>query len=270
MVLLGPDFVGATVSDPASGVLRALLVLSHVFMLYAVVYAYNARLARIATTSFASLAVSVTYHAVRAFADATGQDTTVNVWRLCDHVCVQWVLGTLGLQLLMTGLAPRRSQFFFLVVGYLVFPIGAVSEIMFPYALLPSVIMFTFVALVGMVRVVELAAHGDKCGCSGSGASDADKNTTFARQGATGDVYFIAYMLTAVCSTLLGVVFFCLDDGAVAGNSNIDAWAHILWHCFSGIALFCVCAATSIRVETTLRTWSPADDDDDNVDLPDS
>ncbi len=238
-LLFGSQYAAASVSDPGGGLYTALLLLSHLPMLYAVVYVFSVRLARLAVVALGSLLVSVGYHACRASA-AFCLGVPVNSWRMCDHTLVTWVLGALGLQLLMTALVQRRSQFFFMVAGYLIFPIGVVAVNFFPYTVLSAMIMVVFIVIVALVRIVELACR-------------ADRSAFFAHQGATSDTLFLVYLLTGVCSAALGIVFFYLDDGAPGGNSVIDAVSHTLWHTFSGIALFCVSVATEIRTVTALR-----------------
>lgn len=258
-LFLEPLYAAAVVSDPPGAIFAALELLSHIPMLYAVVYALNAGHLRLGMTALASLVVSLTYHTCRAGIACLAVD--VNTWRMLDHICVLWVLGELAMHLYMTSLVRTRSRAFFVAMGYLNFPVGLIAVLVFPYALLSGIIVALFLGVVGVVRVILLTCAGDHCPCCAPTGTDEEDDSARVRVrlleeslvGPTGDQLTLIYLLVALCSTALGFVFYCLGDGSIAGDSVIDAVSHILWHCFSGIALYCASAGVSYSDEAVIR-----------------
>lgn len=242
----GALYAAAAVGDPPGGVYTAVLLLSHVPMLYAVVYAFTMEIARLAVPGLASLVVSCLYHLCRATNGALCAVAPVHVWRLADHVCVNWLLGAVGLQLLFTTLAPRRSQFFYLVASYLNFPVGLVGVLLFPFSAYEALFPVALVLVVGLVRLIEFG----QTGCAAADGRD--------RLSPRLETAFLVYLLAGFCAAALGFVFFFLDDGAPAGDSAMDAVAHTLWHFFSGVALYCVTVATDLKAKATLRLHAAA------------
>ncbi len=244
-LFLGPTYVAANVSDMVSGAMAVLLIVSHLPMIVAVCYAFMARHARLAVAGLASVVVSIAYHSCRA--DIACLGLPVNQLRLGDHTCVLWLVGALGLHLTLGMLAPPRSQLFFTVTGYLLFPVGFLAVLFLPFTLLSAVIMFIYVAFVATVRLALLPCEGDRC-CAGPKPDSPEGRKLNGRM----ILYFIIGIAAAVVS--LGCYF--IPEGSVEGNTVAAGTAHCVWHILSGIALLALSAAVSQKTETILRTES--------------
>jgi hypothetical protein len=245
-----PPYAAATVSDPPSAIAAALLELSHLPMLFAVVYAFNARHYRLAVTGLSSLVVSMLYHACRSSLMCLA--IPVGQWRILDHTFVLWVLGEIGLHLLMGSLAGPRGQAFFLVVGYLVYPVGTLAVLFFPYSAISGLIMLAVLVLAGLVRLFLWLFQDPKV----LGENRGDKDYIGEPQGASSDQFTLECLIAALGFIALGYVFYSLEDGSAAGNSTIDCIAHIIWHICSGAGLLAASASTSYRTELAIRERS--------------
>jgi len=236
-MLWEPDYAAAVVSDPPTGIAAALELISHLPMLFGVAYAFNARHFRLATAGLASLVISLTYHACRA--SLMCLDVPVGTWRLLDHTCVLWLVGQLVLHLLMGSLTGPGGRGFFTVMGYLVFPVGAIAVTLWPYSLLSGLVMFLFLVVAGVVRLALLIFD--------------TQPDEVEPQGPVSDLLTLICLLVALGSGAMGLVFFNLNDGNPAGSSTIDAVSHIVWHCASGVSLLAASASVSYRLEAALR-----------------
>lgn len=244
--LFEPKYAAALVSDPPTAIAAGLAELTHVPMLFAVVYAFNARHFRLAVAGLASLVVSMQYHACRSSVACLG--VPVGTWRLLDHTFVLWVLGEIGLHLYLGSLAGSGGRGFFVVMGYLVFPVGALAVALFPYSLLSGLIMVLLLVVAGAVRLGLLLC-------------DTQPDEVLP-QGPTSDRLTLFWLLIALCSLAVAFVFYCFGDDEAshyAGNSPIDAAAHDIWHVASGVGLFAASASVSYRAEAALR-WRHAED----------
>jgi hypothetical protein len=236
-MLWEPAYAAATVSDPPTGIAAALELVSHAPMVFAVVYAYNARHWRLATAGLASLVISLMYHACRA--SLMCLNVPVGQWRLLDHTFVLWVLGEIGLHLYMTSLTGPGGRGFFTVMGYMVFPTGAISVSLWPYSLLSGLVMMLFLVVAGAVRLCLLLCD--------------TQPDEVEPQGTSSDHLTLVYLLITLCAAALGYVLYSFGDDDPSGSSEIDAVSHILWHICSGVALFAASAAVSYRTEAALR-----------------
>jgi len=246
----GPRYVAAEVSDPPEqGAIAALLIISHWPMLMAVSYALLARHARLFVAGLGSFIIfSLLYHAQRAGLYYLGVPT--NVWRLLDHMAVLWLIGEIAMHLMITMWAPQRSQFFFLVAGYLVFPIGAVSVLTLPYSFLSTLIMAIFLVIVAAVRLSLLFYEGDLCGLApdDDGSSSEPVSTLEQRNNWT-----TVWLVVGIIASALGLVCYFVPESTPAGNSISEALFHSAWHILSGVALGAFSAATSARTLETLK-----------------
>jgi hypothetical protein len=236
-MLFEPSYAAATVSDPPTAIAAAMELVSHIPMAFAVVYAFNARHFRLGTVGLASLVISLLYHACRS--SLMCLDIPVGNWRLQDHTFVLWVLGETGLHLYMGSLTGPGGRGFFTVLGYLTFPLGSIAVNFWPYSLLSGLIMVSFLVVAGAVRLGLLLCDTQK--------------DEVEEQGRTSDHLTLVFLLITLCSAAIGYVLYSFGDDNPAGNSAIDAISHILWHCFSGIALFAASASVSYRTEAALR-----------------
>lgn len=246
---LGVTYVAATVSDAASGAIAALLLLSHFPMLMGVAYAFMARHARLAVAGVTSLLISNMYHACRANMVCLG--VPVDQWRRADHTAVLWLIGVLGLHLIMAALARPQSQYFFTITGYLVWPIGYLAVALLPYTLMSGVIMFLYVVFVAAVRLALLPCNGDLCGCAPDNDHSYPDNTTEEGQRQNG--WTTLWLVVGIGAAAVSLGCYFIGGSAPEGNTVIDGVAHIIWHVFSGIALWALSAAVSERTEWTLR-----------------
>jgi hypothetical protein len=237
-MLFEPPYAAATVSDPATGIAAALELVSHLPMLFGVVYAFNARHFRLATAGLASLIVSLLYHACRS--SMMCLDVPVGTWRIADHTCVLWLVAQVGLHLLLGSLTGPGGRGFYSVLGIAAFPVGFIAVLFYPYSLLSGLIMALFLVVAGAVRLALLLCD--------------TQPDEVEPQGETSDQLTLIYLLIALCSMALGGVLYTFGDGSPAGNSAVDAVSHILWHCASGVALFAASASVSYRMEAALRS----------------
>jgi hypothetical protein len=143
-------------------------------------------------------------------------------------------------------LAWQHAQFFFLVSGYLLWPVAFLAVQIAPFGLLESILVVCYTIIILLVRLGMMAFHPDK-----------DKSLSHhwhvsrrARFYVTERSTFL-YVLSAVM-ILLGLGCFFMD-----GNSTtptvMASISHILWHMFSGIAMYGIIVATSDIVTAKLR-----------------
>lgn len=211
-LFLGPTYTSATVSDVVSGAVAALLIISHLPMVWAVAFAFYARHARLAVAGLTSLVVSITYHLCRAEIMCLG--LPVNVLRTADHWAVLVLIGALGLHLCMSMLAPPRSQLFFVIVGYLNFSIAFLAVQFLPYTLLSGVIMLLFVLFVAVVRIALLGCQGDLCRAGPPPDSPEARKI---------DHRMTLLFVVGIAAAVVSLGFYFVGGSAPEGNTLADA-----------------------------------------------
>jgi len=268
------------VSDaPDSGALAVFLITSHIFEVIGVAYALSAKHMRLGATGLNSaFASALMYHAQRAM--LYNLDVPLNLLRLYDHISQQWLIGQLGLHLIMAMFTPARWQLLFQFFGYVVFFIGTASVLCRPYTAIPTLIMTIFIVIVLIIRIILLFAEGDLCGC----APDDNPQVTGDPNSEAGwrQTKWIWFnIVVAVVALAVGIFCFTFDSGDLEGNTVQDGVLHryesvmqppssfffcyyiesmffifSIWHMAAGIALWALTAAVSARLAETLRRMS--------------